>query len=91
MLFVKTDLSVCVCEGHKPSQMLVSVGIGGVHLAVLLSRTRSELWLCPNANPQEPVGHPLVFGFTLDTAQLTHEKPGHLRGEAACLVDSRSC
>lgn len=30
--FLKTD-RVCVCRAAKPSQMLVSVEIGGVHLA----------------------------------------------------------
>ncbi len=56
-----------VCKAAKPSQMLVSDGIGG-------SRTIPELCLCPNVNPEAGRSSVSVW-FHFDTAQLTHESP----------------
>ncbi len=63
----KQTVCMCVCRADKPSQMLVSVGIGGVHRAIL-----PELCLCPNVNPEAGRSSISVW-FHSDTAQLTHE------------------
>ena len=87
--FLKTD-RVCVC-------VLVCVCVGRLSqarcwcLLELVAFTFAELCLCPDVYPEAGRSSVGVW-FHSDTDSASTWKPGHLRGEAACLADSRrSC
>lgn len=58
---LKTRPCIFARRAAKPSQMLVSVGTGGVHLAAVRCLNSATALM----STQKLVGHQLVFGFTL--------------------------
>lgn len=86
MSVLKTRLCVFACGGLSQARcwcLLELVAFTSPAVRCLNSASASALM-----SAQKLVGHPLVSGFTLTRSANTW-KPGHLRGEATCLADSR--